>query len=241
MRYVVIDTETTGMEPPADKIVELAGVWRASGDEQLVYHSLCNPGRDIPPTAKAVHHITEHDVASAPSPGTVLEQMKAHMGRTIFAAGGAEQYVVVAHNAAFDQQFIQQLDEIMGSAPWICTWRCAMHIWPDAPSHSNQVLRYWLDLQVALPPDLYPHRALYDTLVTEAILRRMLETHTLEELLHLTTQPVLLETCRFGKHRGTPWREVPRDYLQWVLRQGDMDADVRHTAAHWLRPQGQLL
>jgi exodeoxyribonuclease X len=119
-----------------------------------------------------------------------------------------------------------------------------MHLWPDAPSYKNQVLRYWLGLEVPfLGSALYPHRALYDALVTAALVERMLQTHTVEELLLLTTEPVLLKTIRFGTHRGKLWEEVPDGYLRWILRQGQkkddadeegFDLDVIHTARHWI-------
>jgi len=35
--------------------------------------------------------------------------------------------------------------------------------------------------------------------------------------------------ARYGKHFGTKWADVPRDYLQWVVKQ-DMDEDILFTA-----------
>jgi len=70
----------------------------------------------------------------------------------------------------------------------------------------------------------------------------MLETHTLDDLHRLSYQPVVLLKVRFGKHRGLLWSQVDRGYLQWVVKQADMDDDVRHTAMHHLRGgQGSLL
>jgi hypothetical protein len=40
---------------------------------------------------------------------------------------------------------------------------------------------------------------------------------------------------KFGKHRGTKWTDIPPDYLKWICRQEDMDADVRFTARHHLQ------
>jgi exodeoxyribonuclease X len=231
MEAIVLDTETTGMEPEkGDQLVELAGVRLSDGQS---YEKLCDPGRDIPPEAKAVHHITEDMVRGWDAPE--------HAAGSMLEVLGLPDYMV-AHNAPFDKGFMQLLGEVYRNTPWICTWRCAMHLWPEAPSHSNQVLRYWLGLSPDLPADLYPHRALYDTIVTRHILLRMLETHSLDDLHRLSYQPVVLLKVRFGKHRGLLWSQVPRDYLQWVIKQQDMDDDVRHTAMHHLRGgQGSLL
>src|SRR5581483_118551 len=128
-------------------------------------------------------------------------------------------------SAHFDSKFVPLEGE------WICTWRCARHLWPDAPSHSNQTLRYWikhLDFYAnmegrAMPP----HKALPDAWVTAHVLMEMLKVKTVEELVALTKAPILLKTVHFGKHRGEEWAKVPRDYLAWVCRTQDMDADVR--------------
>ncbi len=45
-------------------------------------------------------------------------------------------------------------------------------------------------------------------------------------MVQWTSQPKRLPTLPFGKHRGLPWPEVPLDYLQWMARQTDMDADA---------------
>lgn len=234
MRPVVIDTETTGIDKEQDKLVEVAVVWH-EGDWLEKFELLCNPHRPIPPEAKAVHHITEKMVADSPTPEIAVE-------RVLRVAGG-DDTIWVAHNAQFDRGFLELLSPVFAPVErWICTWRCALHVWPDAPSHSNQVLRYWLGLELddILPKDLAPHRALYDTIVTMGILRCLNTERSLEQLIDLSTKPALLKTVRFGKHRGMLWKDLPKDYLRWVAVQRDMDSDARHTAMYWLRGQDEL-
>lgn len=234
MRYIVTDTETTGLDHEKDGIVEIAGACR-EGDSLLVYESFCNPGTPISVEAMATHHITEDMVRGAKLPRDALSQM-------MHKLEGDGVTLLVAHNAQFDRGFIGKLSlKLSDQTRWICTYRCAMHLWPDAPGHSNQVLRYWLDVKPELPPGLYPHRALYDVMVTEAILRRMLETKSLEELVELSQKPVLLSKVRFGKHKGMFWKDVPSDYLRWILKQSDIDTDVRHTAYHYATGQTRLI
>lgn len=220
-RIVVIDTETTGMDHEKDRLVELAACWMVPDLGLAQFSAICDPGIPIPPEAMAVHHITDSMVSG-------FQTQEHNAG--LLQAGAGPDTIWAAHNAAFDRGFLPQLP-----GQWICTWRCSMHLWPEAPGHGNQVLRYWLKLPVDLPEGLYPHRALYDAVVTHALLMRMLETHSVEDLLRLSLEPVILHTVRFGKHRGMLWSEVPRDYLQWVRRQTDMDPDVMHTVKHILR------
>lgn len=221
----VVDTETTGLDLEKDCIVELACIpikgppWKI--DLQNATSSLVKPTCPIQIPAMATHHITEDMVMFAAEFDMALQQSK------ILDA----QYVA-AHSADFDFGFIK-IDK-----PIICTYRCAKHLWPDAPSFKNQALRYWLpNLDIELYDSqsimaLPPHRALFDAWTTAHILMRMLDEHNPEELIRLTGEPILLKTVGFGKHYGELWSDVPSDYLRWILKQ-DFDADTKHTAMHW--------
>jgi exodeoxyribonuclease X len=219
-KLLVLDCETTGFEPPDAKVVEIAGAVVDSKSMMItnMFSQLVNPGIPIPPEAMGVHHIQDIEVKGKPILKKVMEKyvnplLPAH---------------VVAHNSEFDSKFIP----VMGD--WICTFRCAKHIWPDCPSFSNQTLRYYLKLFKEPEVEAFPpHRARADVWVTAHVLIRMLAKHSPEELVEMTKHPILLRKVHFGKHLGTPWSEVPKDYLQWIIRQNDFDRDVLHTAKHY--------
>jgi exodeoxyribonuclease X len=228
----VIDTETTGMDPATAEVVELACVDLERGD---AWSALIKPAGPIPPQASAVHHLTADDF------GVAYSDLPEAWRAMVTSMGTA--HVYAAHNAEFDSGFLktftgQEVEHEVGRVQtrgnWLCTWRCALHLFPDAPGYSNQVLRYHLGLKPFMPEGLAPHRALYDTLVTAELLRVMLTMRPVDDLLMLQHQPVVLKTCGFGKHRGTPWSEVPRDYLQWIVRNGEFDRDTLHTAKFWI-------
>ncbi|KQO57583.1 hypothetical protein ASF24_17110 [Methylobacterium sp. Leaf86] len=69
--------------------------------------------------------------------------------------------------------------------------------------------------------------------MTAYILREMLKVAPLDDLVDISSQPALLPKCNFGKHRGTPWADVPSDYLRWASGQ-QMDEDVAFTVRHHL-------
>lgn len=223
---LVIDCETTGIEADIHKVVEVAAVLVDPSRRAILdaCTDFVDPGIPIPPESKGIHHIGDEDVAGKPALADVIKSWDKRFGRN---------WVPAAHYAAFDSTHI-----VLPSEEWICTHRCAKHLWSDAPSHSNQSLRYWLpelDFYAnmegrAMPP----HRALPDAWVTAHILLVMLRDHNIGDLLQLTKAPILLKKCGFGKHRGEDWERVPRDYLNWILRQRDFDPDVVHTARHWL-------
>lgn len=238
MMLAVIDCETTGLDPKVDNIVEIAIITMSDdGWPMDAWSSLVNPGVPLPAIARAVHHLNNDMVVDAPSPTMALLQASIELQFD----GRAEDPILVAHNAPFDSGFLYL------PIP-ICTWRCANHLWPDAPSHKNQVLRYWLPgledevIAAALAfdgsdPARYwspPHRALPDAWITAMILRRLMKETTVERLVELTTTPIVFKKVFFGMHYGKLWSEVPKDYLWWLKRQKDVEPDIRSTVEYHL-------
>lgn len=240
MKLIVVDTETTGFDPTAGAaLLEVAFVCVQKTDE--VWEDLFSDSTfvlydgDIPPEARAVHHISPKDVSEGS--GAVPRDLAIAMLN--FAEDG-EYYV--AHNAPFDMKF---LPEMCGEDHrWIDTLQCARHLIPDAPGYSNQVLRYYLGLEPdeSLTKGLAAHRALYDTAVTAKLLIYLLSLAPPEELYRLSTTPVLQMICKFGKaHSGKPWSEVPKSYLRWMLQDSDLkndpkgNMDLLYTAEYWYR------
>lgn len=97
-REIVLDTETTGFDPKSgDRLIEVGCI----EIEDLLptgrtYHTLVNPERPIPPGAVAVHGITDDKVRDAPKFHQIVHDLMAFIGDA----------PVIAHNAAFDRNFI---------------------------------------------------------------------------------------------------------------------------------------
>jgi exodeoxyribonuclease X len=216
----IFDVETTGIEPKEHRVVEIAAFdLHANNRIERVGAYLVNPGRVIPPEASAVHHLIDADVAGA------------HPFDNVWARYLANAPVVyAAHNCAFEQSYIPTPE----GTQWICTHKSSLRVWPDAPGHSNQVLRYWLglggkvgfDRQLASPA----HRAEPDAYVTAWVLSMLLGATSFENLITWTKEPKVYPRMTFGKHRGQKWSDVPVDYLQWMCNQRDMDTDWQYGA-----------
>lgn len=222
----VIDYETTGTPEDADaEIIEFGRIDVHLKSRRIgnAWTSLACPRGPIPAITKAVHHITERDVEKAPQARELWDKF--------FEALGPNDYLV-AHNAKFEQHF-----HAGDGRPWIDTYKVARVLWPDAPTHSNQGLRYWLNLEPHLDPTMVSpaHRALPDAYVTANIFVRLLEQKTAEEMAHISKYPALLRTMNFGKHKGTTFEAAPLDYLDWIVSKSDMDEDTKFSARYWIR------
>lgn len=219
----VIDFETTGEAPPAE-IIEI-GWCDVDTDQQCVSESgsqLFGAIGDIPPEALAVHHIGSGMLSGLPPCATA--DLAALTGARII--GDDAPTAIVAHFSDFESLWLTPA--LLGRIPMICTYKAALRVWPDAPKHSNQVLRYWLGLDLddrAMPP----HRAAPDAFVTAHILLELLKHVGVEDLIAWTKEPRVMPRLTFGKHRGSAWRDVPSDYLDWLLR-SEMDYDTKWNA-----------
>lgn len=98
MREIVLDTETTGLDPFAgDRIVELGAVELLNHmPTGRTFHAYLNPQRDVPAEAVAVHGLTADFLADKPLFGAVAAEFAAFLGDAR----------LVIHNAAFDMKFL---------------------------------------------------------------------------------------------------------------------------------------
>jgi DNA polymerase-3 subunit epsilon len=98
MREIVFDTETTGLDSRADRIIEIGGVELVNRfPTGRSFHVFINPqGREVHPEALAVHGISNADLADKP----IFDAIAAEFLEFIDGAR------LVAHNANFDLGFI---------------------------------------------------------------------------------------------------------------------------------------
>ena len=109
MREIVFDTETTGLDPYQDRVIELGGVELVKRfPTGRTFHFYLNPqGREINAEALAVHGITAADLADKPRFDDIAEDFLSFID-------GAR---LVAHNATFDISFINAELERLGHLP----------------------------------------------------------------------------------------------------------------------------
>lgn len=114
---IFLDTETTGLDPLSDTVIELAMLpfdYAASGDILSVgepFNRLRDPGLPIPPSVTALTGISDELVGAATiDPAEV----------TSFVDKAS---LVVSHNAEFDRPFCEKLWPIFADKAWACSLR----------------------------------------------------------------------------------------------------------------------
>lgn len=105
-RQIVLDTETTGMDPATgDRIVEIGCVEMV--DRMLTgnhFHVYINPERDMPVEAFNVHGLSEEFLSDKPVFATIAQDFANYID-------GGE---LIIHNAAFDMKFLDHELEKVG-------------------------------------------------------------------------------------------------------------------------------
>lgn len=210
-RPIYYDTETTGIKPEKDRIIEIAAF---DPDQERHFSTLVNPECPIPQEVTGITQINDEMVKNAPLIGEAL---------TSFVAFCQGEVILIAHNNdAFDKLFLEAEFKranlprpewtFLDSLKWSRKYRS------DLPRHNLQFLRevYGIETNQA-------HRALEDVKVLYRIFSRMIDDLPWKEVLKLVSQTPQVIRMPFGKHVGKPLSEVPRDYVAWLAKSGALD------------------
>ena len=163
---MALDTETTGLSPVDDRIVELAAVaFRADGTELGTFEQLIDPGIPIPPLLTRIHGITDEMVAGKPSIEKVLPDFVRFIGDGI----------LLAHNAPYDVSMllVPMMRLTGGIAPGnlvLDTCALARAAFPGAPNYKLSTVANLLGI-----PTGKAHRALSDVHACKGIFQKTLE------------------------------------------------------------------
>lgn len=140
--YVVVDVETSGLDPTQGaRVIEIAAV-RTPGDGTVTdsFHTLINPDSlDVGLTS--LHGITPNMVAGAPKFSEILEHVRSIFDNAIF----------VAHHALFDERFVASefahVGAQLATMPGTCTYWMSRAVTDQVPNHKLATLteRYKID------------------------------------------------------------------------------------------------
>lgn len=166
LRYVIFDTETTGIRPSeGDELVSIGAVRVVNGRILTgeTFERIINPGRPIPQSSVRIHGITDARARDKPPARIVLPQFKNFVGDG----------VLVAYNAAFDMKFLELKQAETGvrfDNPVLDALLLSIYVSPDEPDPSLSATAERLGVEV-----VGRHTALGDAMATAAIWVKLLD------------------------------------------------------------------
>ncbi|WP_066016376.1 MULTISPECIES: PolC-type DNA polymerase III [Endozoicomonas] len=171
---VVLDLETTGFSPrKGDRTIEVGAVLIEHGTVTDHFQGLMNPGFPVSEFISDYTGITNAMLENAPSCSEVIGELARFIGS----------HNLVAHNAPFDQRFLDNEMGLAGttySGEFACSLEAARWVYPNAPDHRLSTL---VDYK-HLPTDGTYHRALSDARMTAHLWLAML--NDLSRIRHST-------------------------------------------------------
>lgn len=244
------DLETTGVDVLRDRIVDVSVVRRTStasgAPEETVLSSLINPGRQIPADATAVHHISDADVAQAPTFEAFAPKLFAFMAGSDLSGFNVQAFDIPLLAAEFKRAGFE--------------WPAPGTRVIDTHLIFKRLLPHSLSAAVELfcsRPHADAHRAEADALAASDVLDGQLAffadklPRSADELAAwcATKEPGFVDcdgklrwqggeaTFSFGKMLGLTLRSVARDdpgFLRWVMTK-DFSAEVKGLCADALK------
>lgn len=194
---LVVDVETTGLDPTKDRIIEIGIVEFAalSGEPPRLtrtYGALADPGLPLTPEIERITGLTDKMLAG--------QSIDWDFVRSLFAKAA----LVIAHNMDFDRRFLESSGQLLGLKPhWACSMR---HIDWRSRNFSSLSLNYLAADHGFLNP--FAHRAVFDCATTFRLIAPHLQelterSYEREYMVKAVGSP--FETKDLLRMRGYKW------------------------------------
>ncbi len=238
-KYILFDTETTGISQE-DRIIQLGGMVVNTKTDIECYDEMCSAVLPIKIESMEVHNITPDLLEGKPA----CTQTKFY--QRIVELNNPSNFLI-AHNIKFDLAMIQK-EGFENQYTLIDTLRCAKHLFPELAYHRLQYIRYALELYKIEQKEadtlnivIKAHDAIGDVLIMKLFLTKLVaqcmkaypDYNPMEKLAELTKTPVMIQTFKFGKHKGRDVVDVAKEdsgYLNWMRQNmADLDEDMKYT------------
>jgi exodeoxyribonuclease X len=232
-KLIFLDTETTGGDTTTDRLCQVC--YKIPDGFHTEYFK---PPLPMSVKAMSITHITNK----------MLEDKKAFEGSDMKKELESllQEKILVAHNAKFDREILEA--EGLSVPRSICTFRIARALDPDnaIPEYNLQFLRYYLELEIEASAhdaegDVKVLFGVFDRLLTKIMKDGKSEDEAINEMLEISSKPVLFKRFNFGKHNGEEIKAVAmfdRRYLEWFLGkkldEGGRDEDWIYTLQYYL-------
>lgn len=231
---VFFDTETTGVNPQKDRVVQIAIIKLFPDGSEKEYETLVNPGIPIPKEASDVNHITDEMVKDAPSFKDISKELA-----DWFRGSDLGGFNIVGFDIAI-------LVEEFNRAGLTFTYdnKLLLDSFKIFVGRERRNLTAAVKLYLGEDFEEDAHDALNDTRASLRVLQAQMERYGIESLEELTKEvkgdSVDLQgkikfkegvPCfTFGKHKDKPVYEVwqmDQGYIHWIFKNEDITTDVK--------------
>lgn len=216
-RCLIVDTETTGLDPATDAVLEIGAIlYDVKHQTSLVQFSTLTERRKENP-AESINRIPSAALLTFTCPVD---------GSAIFGSLIAAADAIVAHNAEFDASFLSGGD--WTTKPWLCTK--SDFRWPRQSRESPSLVSLALDHGIGVSS---AHRALTDCRLIAALFDRMPSAEggyelSLQQMFSLAMRPratyqalVSYDDREKAKAAGFAWDPAKK---RWTRRMAIEDA-----------------
>ena len=108
MKFFWVDTETTGLDPKLNGIIQIAGIMLINGIEVERFNLRCRPHENdiIDETAFKSHGVTKEEIMSYASPQSAYGELKTYLDKHINKYDKNDKFYVAGKNVRFDMEFL---------------------------------------------------------------------------------------------------------------------------------------
>lgn len=241
-QILVIDTESTGVDPKTAEICEIAtGIF--SNNQLKITDKLFGTREPIPFSASCKNNISRTMLLGKKRFHEHIEEEKSPL--ISFGFDDSKINYFVAHNTKYDKPILEHnireknsdFYKKFSEKSWICTYRLAKHLYPiedQIPdwSYAQNYLRYALGIEM----EVDTHRAGDDVRVCFTLLNifcdKILDNFEEDELSNdidlgqilsdISETPVSYSVMPIGKHKGEKLTDIPMSYYEWLLKSSEI-------------------
>lgn len=217
--YVVMDIETTGLNPRTDKIIELGAAKVRNGEVIGTFSQYINPGRSLPSRIVELTGIRDVDLQDAPYIEEVMDEFMTFVSDDI----------LLGHNLIFDYSFVKKAavnQKKTFDKKGIDTLRIARRFLTELESRRLGYLCEYYQIELSA------HRALNDALATHELYQRMGKDFFEKEADTFLPQALIYSVKKEG-----PITPRQKDHL---LRLAERYM-IMVEEGHFLQPDGKVI
>ncbi len=206
--YVCIDLETTGLNPKADRIIEIGAIKVENGVQTGTFETFVNPGRTLEERVSDLTGIRDEDLLNAPGIEEVLPTFLEFAGDN----------VLLGHSVLFDFSFLKKAavnKKLTFERAGIDTLKIARKYLPELESRSlGYLCEYY-----GIPHKA--HRALEDAKATAMLYEKLADCFLSAE----TEKDFMPQKLIYSAKRDTPATKAQIERLYKLLDKHKINCD----------------